>query len=263
MIFTMAVVLKNCVISVMTQVIILLRYSVFIHIFTYLYIQTLDNIDFTWSGIHLQSQIGTFVIEFIQSAKYECAIFFLQDAMALVRKFGKPELFITFTSNPRWPEISASLLEGQTAADRPDIVNRVFQLKLKQLFTDLFTTGVLGDTKAYCWTLEEQKRSLKHAHILSILQQPLTPEWVERTVWAIIPDLETMPRLHKIVTECMLHGPCGTFKPDAPCMVDGKCKAGYPKPWNETTQLCDDGFAKYARPKGVTFQKNGFIFDNR
>jgi hypothetical protein len=28
-----------------------------------------------------------------------------QDAMGLIRKFGKPDLFITFTCNPFWPEI--------------------------------------------------------------------------------------------------------------------------------------------------------------
>ena len=28
-----------------------------------------------------------------------------QDAMGLIRKFGKPDLFITFTCNPHWPEI--------------------------------------------------------------------------------------------------------------------------------------------------------------
>jgi hypothetical protein len=28
-----------------------------------------------------------------------------QDAMGLLRKFGKPDLFITITCNPKWPEI--------------------------------------------------------------------------------------------------------------------------------------------------------------
>jgi hypothetical protein len=57
-----------------------------------------------------------------------------QDAMALVRWFGKPELFITFTCNPKWPEIVQKLQPGQCATDRPDVVNRVFYLKLKQFF---------------------------------------------------------------------------------------------------------------------------------
>jgi len=33
-----------------------------------------------------------------------------QDAMARVRKFGKSDLFITFTYNPKWKEITDALL---------------------------------------------------------------------------------------------------------------------------------------------------------
>ena len=45
-----------------------------------------------------------------------------QDAMSIVRKFGKPDLFLTVTCNPHWREITASLLHGQKPQDRPDIV---------------------------------------------------------------------------------------------------------------------------------------------
>ena len=36
-----------------------------------------------------------------------------QDSMAIVRYFGKPSFFITFTANPRWPEIVENLMPGQ------------------------------------------------------------------------------------------------------------------------------------------------------
>ena len=52
-----------------------------------------------------------------------------QDSMAIVRHFGRPTLFITFTANPKWKEIVDELLPGQTAVDRPDLVARVFHLK--------------------------------------------------------------------------------------------------------------------------------------
>jgi hypothetical protein len=32
------------------------------------------------------------------------------DAMALVRKFGKPDIFLTMTCNPNWDEITIELL---------------------------------------------------------------------------------------------------------------------------------------------------------
>ena len=35
-----------------------------------------------------------------------------QNAMAIVRKFGKPSLFITFTCNPNWREITENLRPG-------------------------------------------------------------------------------------------------------------------------------------------------------
>ena len=37
-----------------------------------------------------------------------------QDGMAIVRVFGKPDLFITITCNPKWPEIQNALFIGQT-----------------------------------------------------------------------------------------------------------------------------------------------------
>ena len=52
-----------------------------------------------------------------------------QDSMAIVRHFGCPTLFITFTANPKWQEIVDKLLPGQTAVERPDLVVRVFHFK--------------------------------------------------------------------------------------------------------------------------------------
>ena len=59
-----------------------------------------------------------------------------QDGMAIVRVFGKPDLFITVTCNPNWPEIKEALLPGQTAQDRPELISRVFNIKLKAIFND-------------------------------------------------------------------------------------------------------------------------------
>ena len=46
-----------------------------------------------------------------------------QDAMAIVMAKGKPDLFITFTCNPNWPEISNNLANGEKANFRPDLVS--------------------------------------------------------------------------------------------------------------------------------------------
>ena len=43
------------------------------------------------------------------------------DAMAICRKFGRPEYFVTMTCNPKWPEILAELRPGQSPEDRPEV----------------------------------------------------------------------------------------------------------------------------------------------
>lgn len=123
-----------------------------------------------------------------------------QDAMALVREYGKPDLFITATCNPNWPEIRQHLYNTQQPSDRPDIVARVFRLKLKGILHDLFTKQVLGDVVASVYVTEFQKRGLPHAHILMILAQhhkPLTTEDYDKFVSAEIPDPVSQPDLYE------------------------------------------------------------------
>ena len=55
-----------------------------------------------------------------------------QNSMALVRKFGKPDLFITMTMDPKCEEVTKEPEPGQTPYDRPDILCRVFDIKLKK-----------------------------------------------------------------------------------------------------------------------------------
>src|SRR5207302_1546724 len=66
------------------------------------------------------------------------------DAMTIVRKFGRPDLFITFTCNPNWPEIKAQLQPYQDATARPDIVSRVFQLKLEEFMRLIKKEKIFG-----------------------------------------------------------------------------------------------------------------------
>ncbi|OWY96670.1 LOW QUALITY PROTEIN: Helitron helicase, partial [Phytophthora megakarya] len=65
------------------------------------------------------------------------------DAMAIVRETCVPNLFITMTCNPNWPEIKENLRRGEQASDRPDLVLRVFMQELKVLNQDL-DEGELG-----------------------------------------------------------------------------------------------------------------------
>lgn len=55
--------------------------------------------------------------------------------LALCRTIDHPSLFLTMTTNTKWPEIQEMMkhLPGVKVADAPDVVARVFKLKLDQL----------------------------------------------------------------------------------------------------------------------------------
>nr|XP_029713639.1 uncharacterized protein LOC115257822 [Aedes albopictus] len=148
------------------------------------------------------------------------------DAMSLFAKFGAPDLFITFTANPNWAEIVDNLRPGETASDRPDLVVRVFKIKLAALMDDLWKNNKLGRSKAYVYSIEFQKRGLPHAHILITLQAEdkfTTAERIDAFVSAEIPPT-TQPSLREIVLRFMMHGPCGPSNPRAVCMENARCR---------------------------------------
>lgn len=74
--------------------------------------------------------------------------------MAIVRKYGKPDLFVTVTCNPKWHEITSQLEPGQCVTDRPDLTSRVFKAKLKVLMDMLYKKGVLGHVEAHIQVLK-------------------------------------------------------------------------------------------------------------
>jgi hypothetical protein len=177
-----------------------------------------------------------------------------QDTMAIVRKFGKPDLFITMTCNPKWEEISQSLGPGETAADRPDVVVRVFYQKLETLMEDLIKKQVLGKVIAHCEIVEFQKRGLPHAHILLILKnadKPHNAAIIDTIISAEIPNKERNPRLFELVTKHNLHGPCGDINPDSPCMEasNGRanCTKQFPKEFKNVTTCPVDSYPIYRR----------------
>ena len=54
-----------------------------------------------------------------------------QDAMSLVQKFGKPDLFIIITCNLGWEEIQNEILLVQTAKNRPTCLQEFSNQNLK------------------------------------------------------------------------------------------------------------------------------------
>eukprot|EP00267_Zea_mays_P047729 XP_020400216.1 uncharacterized protein LOC109942549 [Zea mays] len=73
-----------------------------------------------------------------------------QDAMAICRVYGPPDLFVTFTCNPKWKEIVDALRfePGQQACDRSDIVVRVFHMKVDEFIADIRENKIFGPIRA-------------------------------------------------------------------------------------------------------------------
>src|SRR5258708_23870214 len=142
-----------------------------------------------------------------------------QDAMAFARFFRNVDLLITMTTNPAWNEIQQQLFSGQTSYDRPDLVARVFKLKVGQLLQDIVKKDVFGRVSAYLYVVEFQKRELPHIHLLLILHPEdriRSPSHIDSCIAAQWPDPERRPSLFQTVKSCMIHGPCGTANPSAP-----------------------------------------------
>jgi hypothetical protein len=77
-----------------------------------------------------------------------------QDSIYLITHFGKPDLFVTFTTNPRWEEVTAALFTDQTVADRPNIIAKVFRAKLKDLIDQIRNGEVFGIVPALIYTVK-------------------------------------------------------------------------------------------------------------
>jgi hypothetical protein len=72
-----------------------------------------------------------------------------QDAMSICKKYGYPDLFLTFTCNPKWPEIQRHMDKSRNySVYRPDICCRVFQIKLNQMMSDFRKGHIFGRVTA-------------------------------------------------------------------------------------------------------------------
>ncbi|XP_026384034.1 uncharacterized protein LOC113279563 [Papaver somniferum] len=171
-----------------------------------------------------------------------------QDSMAITRFHHHPDIFLTMTANPNWPEIRNALISNQSVTDRPDLVARVFELKRKALMKEIKEKKVFDTVVSHVYTIEFQKRGLPHMHALIFLKDSekiRTADMVDRFVSAEFPDEKNDPILFDAVSKCMVHGPCGERDPGAACMSKGKCTKGYPNKYTDTTTLDEGGYPSY------------------
>jgi hypothetical protein len=102
-------------------------------------------------------ELGTPVVlpsSFVGSPRYYHELYL--DAMALPLRYHKPDLFITITCNPYWPEISRAIPVGSHWRFHPDIVGRVFMLKFAAILQEITVSAIFGEVLAYVWRVEWQ-----------------------------------------------------------------------------------------------------------
>ena len=171
-----------------------------------------------------------------------------KDSMAIVLKYGKPTLFITFTCNPDWREVKENLFPKQKSWQRADLISKVFKCKLGRLIDQIRKMQIFGKNVAEIHVVEYQKRGLPHAHILVILDKKFkldTAAKINKCISAEIPDKAKYPKLHEKVTKYMIHRPCNVTKQQ--CIKDQKCTKNFPKKFAEETVINDFTYPTYRR----------------
>ncbi|XP_019157990.1 PREDICTED: uncharacterized protein LOC109154712 [Ipomoea nil] len=153
------------------------------------------------------------------------------------------------------------------AEDRPDILCRIFKMKLDCLIKEVKAGELFGHVKAVIYTIEFQKRGLPHAHILIFLKNKgdmMSTTFMDRVIKAEVPDKTVDVEYYNAVEEFMVHGPCGNARRNSPCMVNGKCSKHFPKRFVEESSFDQDGYPIYMRcDDGRTVKKNGVELDSR
>ncbi|GJX56922.1 DNA helicase [Tanacetum coccineum] len=139
-------------------------------------------------GDRIGSDIGGRLIlprSFTGGPRYMYSHYF--DALTIFRVLGNPQFFITFTCNVNWPEIKRHMEEflELTAADRADVVVRVFEQKVHDFCSFLQDSKCFGDVTGY---------KIQHA------------KEVDQYISAELPNPETDPEGYKVMSEMMVHG---------------------------------------------------------
>ncbi|KAF0746848.1 Helitron like N domain-containing protein, partial [Aphis craccivora] len=135
---------------------------------------------------------------------------YIQDALIYVRSYGRPCLFITFTCNSQWDEITQLLLPNQQSRDH---------------------------VQSWVYSIEWQKKRIASCSYSNTVEKQNPCRKIGQIISAEFPD----PKKH------MIHEPCGNLNPNCPCMKDGKCKYKYPRPLLNDTRTDTNGYSLYRR----------------
>jgi len=99
---------------------------------------------------------------------------------------------------------------------------------------------------------------------LKVIQRTLCPSFIDSIISAEIPDKSVDPLGYSIVDEFMVHGPCGELNKKCACMKNNRCSKFFPKGYEASTVVGEDGFGHYRRgPEAANFvERYGIRLDN-
>ena len=146
--------------------------------------------------------------------------------MALVSRFGIPDIFLTYICNPKSSEI-LHVIGDQQYQGRPDIVVRSFQMRVDDLIDRVCKKGLLGKISYWFYAVEFQKISLPHIHMclkFAGSSSVSSVRDIDRLISAELPDMSLEPVLFETVANNMVHGPCNSN-----CLVNGVCRKSFQK----------------------------------
>ncbi|GKA47493.1 DNA helicase [Tanacetum coccineum] len=149
-----------------------------------------------------------------------------------------------------------------------DIVDRVFEMKIHQFINYLRDIRPFGKVVAVLYTVEIQKRGLPHCRTLLWIDESVRvrqDENIDTYVSAELPSQHIDPQGYRIVSELMMHSPCGLANPSATCTQNSsRCKKDFPKEYCNQTYVDKSGFIHYKRrDTGVTTTRQDVSLDNR
>ena len=189
-----------------------------------------------------QSIRGSKQYWFLRSSELRC----------MVREFGPPTLFLTFScAEYESADIDSYLRKVNDVPDRypigklccedPISVSRKFSLKFHAFFKTVILKGnVLGHVTHYFFKKEYQARGAPHYHVVVWIQgapvigespEGVVLKWINERICCHIPEEKSNPELHRLVTRYQMHKCsryCKRTKKYGGTYIT-KCKFGFPR----------------------------------
>ena len=182
------------------------------------------------------------------------------DLNCMIREYGPPSLFLTFScAEYDSPDIASYLHKindvpdgypiGKLCAEDPLSVSRKFSKKFHDFFNTVILKGqVLGTVSHFFWKKEYQARGAPHYHVLLWIagapvigmdSESKVLRWIQERITCRIPDSSSNPELHRLVTKYQTHR-CSAYCKRR-VKVGGvfiiRCKFNFPRPEADESKI--------------------------